>query len=230
MAASTSTHLATVLVVSALASAAPPVTIFAVNHTTGMTLAVAAGEVAAALRRASSDIVVRLAPGEHLVPAGGLRLGPEHTPAEARHTVTWQGAGAASVSSACNVTGWAPAPASAGFPAGTVAAPAPAALGGAVVRHLWVDGVRAPRTRRALGAALSGGSLALQPDGPAGYPLGYMSGRRRWRPGLRRGLWQGHAVLRPARRPGHHGQEAVPVPRRRARLHRLRLRQPLGAL
>ena len=174
MAASTSTHLATVLVVSALASAAPPVTI-AVNHTTGMTLAAAAGEVAAALRRASSDIVVRLAPGEHLVPAGGLRLGPEHTPAEARHTVTWQGAGAASVSSACNVTGWAPAPASAGFPAGTVAAPAPAALGGAVVRHLWVDGVRAPRTRRALGAALSGGSLALQPDGAAGYPLGYMA-------------------------------------------------------
>lgn len=143
------------------------------------TLELAAARVATLLRQQSDaasssfdDIVVRLAPGVHAVPPGGLRLTAAHTPKDSGQTVRWMGEGAASVSSAVPVTGWQPAVRQ-GLPSGTVVAPAPAALKGASVRHLWVDGRRAPRTRRALVDALGGGSLELHAAAGGAFNDGY---------------------------------------------------------
>ena len=95
------------------------------------------------------DVVVELAAGSHRVPDGGLRLTAAHSPADGR-SVLWRGsaAGGTSVTGGSPVSGWKklgdPA-----LPAAVYAAPAPAlpASSGGAARHLYVDGVRAVRTR-----------------------------------------------------------------------------------
>jgi hypothetical protein len=122
--------------------------------------------LAAAMRQQPlRDVVVSLGPGSHIVPTGGLRLGREHSPG-ASHRVVWHGKRGASVSSATPVTSWKPALASSGLPRGTFVAPAPAVLNGTQVRHLWVNGMRAARTRSSLGGAFTtqGVTLALSAD------------------------------------------------------------------
>ena len=106
------------------------------------------------------DVVVHLAPGVHRVPSSGLAPTAAHSPSAGR-TVRWLGRGAASVSSAVPVTGWALAN-EPGLPAGAMAAPSPLQDGG--VRHLWVGGRRAACTRVAAALALPGG-LNLIADG-----------------------------------------------------------------
>ena len=93
------------------------------------------------------DVVVHLLPGTHRVPVGGFRLTEEDSPA-AGTTLEWRGEpGATTVSGGEPVTGWA-ALRDPRLPAGVMVAPAPAQLAaGATARHLFVDGVRASRTR-----------------------------------------------------------------------------------
>jgi beta-D-xylosidase 4 len=128
------------------------------------TLAEARDKLAAALRdQPQRDVIVLLAAGRHIVPVGGLRLGREHS-AHTGHKVVWRGHGA-SITSATPVTAWAPAPASSGMPRGTFVAPAPAALNSTQIRHMWVNGVRAVRTRSSLGDTFGAGvSLSLSGD------------------------------------------------------------------
>lgn len=98
-------------------------------------------------------MTIRLLPGSHTVPAGGLILSGEHTPAVGRR-VRWVGGGAASLNGAIPVTGWTPSTEK-GMPSGAYVASAPAtALRGTTARHMWVDGVRAQRTRTRLENAL----------------------------------------------------------------------------
>ena len=116
------------------------------------------------------DVTIHLRPGVHSVPPGGLRLTEAHSPAPGR-TVRWVGQGAAAISGAVPVSGWKPAN-DPKMPAGVQVAPAPAGLRGTSARHLWVDGVRASRTRKLLSDALPQGThLSLAADG-SGYTLG----------------------------------------------------------
>jgi hypothetical protein len=119
------------------------------------TLSAAAARVASLLAAVGSvDVVVELADGPHRVPPGGLRLSLEHTPAEQGHAVVWRcasGAGSCTVHGGEPVTGWKPCGSSAGGDGclgdGVWMAALPAALKGKRLRHMFVDGVRANRTR-----------------------------------------------------------------------------------
>ena len=96
------------------------------------------------------DILVELAPGSHRVPAGGLRLSAEHTPSSTRHTVTWRcadGPGSCSVHGGQAVSsGWKPCTSGCAT-TGTMVAQVPASLKGKTLRHLYINGQRAERTR-----------------------------------------------------------------------------------
>lgn len=107
-------------------------------------------EVAEAVKRVQAediprDIVVELGPGAHRVPSGGLQLGREHSSSS---KVTWRAsaAGTSSIHGGIAITGWRLA-ADPALPDGVVVAPVPAALKGQRLRHLYVGGVRAHRTR-----------------------------------------------------------------------------------
>lgn len=114
--------------------------------------------------RRGADITITLLPGDHVVPPGGLKLGAEHSPPPG-HEVRWYGSGGrAAITSGTPVTGWVPA-ADAGLPRGTYAAPVPEVLKGMHVRHLWVNGQRASRTRSDFGDAFPGGvKLSVSAD------------------------------------------------------------------
>jgi hypothetical protein len=149
-------------VVTVLGSATPPLTLF-VHPTDGSdehdgtdaskplaTLTGAQRRLRSALlseTEARRDVVVELLPGSHRVPAGGLQLTLEDSPPGGEHWVRWRGAayGGTSVHGGEPVTGWQPAT-DLGLPRGVMVAPAPRLPGGAA-RHLYVDGVRAARTR-----------------------------------------------------------------------------------
>ena len=110
------------------------------------------------------DVIINLHPGSHPVPKGGLVLDSRHTPAKG-HTVRWIGSGRASISGAILVTGWTPSKAN----NSVFIAPAPSGLHGAIARHMWVDGLRATRTRTRLRDALPANThLSLLSDG-TGY-------------------------------------------------------------
>ena len=162
--------------ITGTAAAAPPFTIkvqpsgFSGAHTGGTadlcrrasgaegcatvgSLAAGAASVAASLAAGSQDIVVELQPGKHAVPSGGLLLGPEHSPADAVHSVRWQAApgaapGNTTVHGGVAVTGWKPS-SDKTLPAEVMAAPMPAQLVGKRARHLYIGGTRANRTREA---------------------------------------------------------------------------------
>eukprot|EP01052_Picozoa_sp_SAG31_P008703 SAG31_NODE_443_length_15645_cov_51.693169_2_plen_325_part_00 len=111
------------------------------------------------------DVIMRLHPGVHAVPEGGLRLTQAHTPASGR-SVRWVSeVGAASISGGIAVGPWQPAAPAEALPAGCQVAKVPAGLKGASARHLWVDGVRASRTRKELSVALPGSHLSLAASG-----------------------------------------------------------------
>ena len=149
------------LLLLTLQAVAAGVTTIRVDSTTSVagtvaTLGKAAAALAAALAAGASDVVVELSAGAHRVPAGGLRLGAEHTPSDAAtRSVRWRCAGrgaACSVHGGAAVTGWtrcAPPKCRAAGPA-TYVAPVPAALKGKRLRHLYVNGARANRTRTAV--------------------------------------------------------------------------------
>ena len=109
----------------------------------------------ATLLAADSDLVVELAAGPHRVPAGGLQLTAAHTPADRGRTVTWRcaaGDGSCSVHGGEIVSGpWVPCKAGACADPRTLVAPVPAALKGKTLRHFFVNGVRASRTRSSPG-------------------------------------------------------------------------------
>ena len=114
------------------------------------TIGEAAAAVASALAAGSRDVVVELASGSHRVPEGGLQLTAEHTPSDSNHAVTWRcanGAGSCAVHGGTPISGWKACAAAHGCPPGAVVAPLPAALKGKQLRHLYVDGLRANRTR-----------------------------------------------------------------------------------
>ena len=114
---------------------------------------------------ANRDVIMRLHPGVHTVPAGGLRLTQAHTPAGGR-SVRWVSeVGAASISGGIAVGPWQPAAPAEALPAGCQVAIVPAGLKGTSARHLWVDGVRASRTRKELSVALPGSHLSLAANG-----------------------------------------------------------------
>ena len=115
------------------------------------TLAEAQRRLQAALKgQPRLQATVHLLPGVHVVPAGGLRLGPRDSPGRGG-LVQWLGGGLAVISGGANLTGWRPVAAEdePGLPPGVWAAAEPAGLpAGFVGRHMTVDGVRAPRTRK----------------------------------------------------------------------------------
>ena len=114
----------------------------------------------------ATSFLVTLRAGAHAVPAGGLLLTAADSPSEG-HRVTWVGEPGASVSGGVAITGWKPAQQGWALqgpgvppgllPEGTMVAPVPPSLLGATLRHLYVGGVRAERTRRAVGCADPGG-------------------------------------------------------------------------
>ena len=127
------------------------------------TLADAAEQLALTLAAAggSQDVAVELAPGAHRVPAGGLVLGPEHTPSRPDHAVTWRcaassgdslaGRGACVVHGAEPITGpWRPCAAGHCATDGTMVASVPQLLKGKRLRHFYLNGRRASRTRSQL--------------------------------------------------------------------------------
>ena len=120
---------------------------------------------AALLEQPQRDVVIELLPGSHRVPSGGLLLTAEDSPPPGS-TVTWRGrggdgsAGAAppastAVSGGDPVTGWT-AVSDPTLPKGVMAAAAPALPSGGA-RHLYVEGVRASRTRVNASLVLPGG-------------------------------------------------------------------------
>jgi hypothetical protein len=124
------------------------------------TLASARQRVRQALsERPQSSIVVDLLPGRHRVPSGGFVLGAKDSPVDG-YSVAWRGRpGMTSLSGGEPVSGWKLA-GDPTLPKGVYAAPAPAGLRGSSARHMFVDGVRAVRTRRPATTALPG--LALE--------------------------------------------------------------------
>ena len=134
---------------------------------TATSLAAAADQIASILQSGSRNIIVHLPPGRIRVPPGGLQLTSRHTPPNPAHTVTWlgqvanTGAGArrrhvhsSSASSnsttrihgGVNLTGWTLST-DPSMPAGVYTAPVPAELKGKRLRHLFVNGRRANRTK-----------------------------------------------------------------------------------
>jgi hypothetical protein len=120
---------------------------------------------AALLEQPQRDVVIELLPGSHRVPSGGLLLTAEDSPPPGS-TVTWRGrggdgsAGAAPLASTAvsggePVTGWT-AVSDPTLPKGVMAAAAPALPSGGA-RHLYVEGVRASRTRVNASLVLPGG-------------------------------------------------------------------------
>eukprot|EP01050_Picozoa_sp_SAG11_P005480 SAG11_NODE_387_length_9883_cov_9.365699_15_plen_722_part_00 len=106
-----------------------------------------------------NSIVVELLPGRHRVPSGGLVLDARDSPADG-HNVVWRGRpGTTSLSGGEPVSGW-KLTGDPTLPTGVYSAPVPAALRGSSARHLFIDGVRAVRTRRNATTALPG--LALE--------------------------------------------------------------------
>eukprot|EP01047_Picozoa_sp_COSAG01_P070661 COSAG01_NODE_10772_length_2083_cov_2.639113_1_plen_471_part_00 len=97
----------------------------------------------------SRSVSVELLHGTHRVPPGGLQITAADSPADG-HAVHWRGAasGRSIISGGVPVTGWAKCT-DPSLPAGVFAAPAPPlpASNGGAARHLFVDGVRAVRTR-----------------------------------------------------------------------------------
>eukprot|EP01050_Picozoa_sp_SAG11_P017581 SAG11_NODE_2551_length_3229_cov_2.569649_2_plen_520_part_00 len=108
----------------------------------------AQAQIRSALRgNRDRNIIVDLGPGVHRVPVGGLRLTADDSPAPGR-MLTWAGrAGGTVLSGGDNVTGWSLLNDSP-LPPGVMVAPAPATMApGATARQLYVDGMRAQRTR-----------------------------------------------------------------------------------
>jgi hypothetical protein len=133
----------------------------------GSNLAAAMATIAKFAQSAPSSVItVHLRPGVHNVPRGGLTVTGAHSPSRGG-AVRWAGGRTASISSQVLVEGWLPVGAAdPGLRAkGAFVARAPAALQGTSVRHLWVDGQRAPRTRRAVAAALPGLALTNNSKG-----------------------------------------------------------------
>eukprot|EP01047_Picozoa_sp_COSAG01_P039571 COSAG01_NODE_3278_length_6314_cov_2.240386_1_plen_851_part_00 len=114
--------------------------------------------------RHKQNIVINLMPGVHRVPEGGLFLDARDSPADG-HAVYWKGAsrGATSISGGEPVTGWKPA-GDPTLPKNIYSAPAPARLRGSSARHLFVDGVRAVRTRQNASKALPGLTFESRPE------------------------------------------------------------------
>jgi hypothetical protein len=113
----------------------------------------------------SVDIVVRLAPGQHRVPKGGLMLAQDDSPAPG-FTVTWaaeDGGYPSVISGGENVTGWMPVN-DPTLPAGVYKAPIPSALLGGTSRQLYIDGVRATRTSVPASTALPDLFLEDRPE------------------------------------------------------------------
>eukprot|EP01043_Picozoa_sp_COSAG02_P050449 COSAG02_NODE_5186_length_4558_cov_15.067728_1_plen_289_part_00 len=110
------------------------------------TLEEAQRQLRAALAQGSRDAVIELLPGSHRVPEGGLVITAEDSPSEDRHAVVWKGSAGSALSGGSPVTGWTrlndPS-----LPTGLYIAPAPPSLPNGTARHLYVDGVRAARTR-----------------------------------------------------------------------------------
>lgn len=99
------------------------------------------------------SLVVELLPGSHRVPRGGLVITAE----DSTSTVIWRGSsnGSTSITGGEAVTGWT-ATTDPSLPKGTMVAPAPKLPSG-VARHLYVNGVRASRTRVNASLVLPGG-------------------------------------------------------------------------
>ena len=104
---------------------------------TRLRAALAAGE--------ERDVVVELLPGSHRVPRGGLLITAEDSQSDG-HTVEWRGSASSALSGGEPVTGWSKLN-DPSLAAGVYAAPAPPSLPNGTARHLYVDGVRAARTR-----------------------------------------------------------------------------------
>ena len=109
------------------------------------TLAEAQRQLRAALAQGSRDAIIELLPGSHRVPRGGLLITAEDSPSDG-HTVEWRGSASSALSGGEPVTGWSKLN-DPSLAAGVYAAPAPPSLPNGTARHLYVDGVRAARTR-----------------------------------------------------------------------------------
>lgn len=119
-----------------------------------------------AAARGAADVTIHVPRGHHRVPAGGFLLTALDSPA-AGHRVTWRGEVGAVMSGGENVTGWGPS-ADPSLPAGAWVAPAPPGLAATTSRQLYVNGVRAMRTRVPLSVAVPGGlTLEQRVDCPA---------------------------------------------------------------
>jgi len=122
--------------------------------------------------RPGADVVVCLSPGEYTAAAGAagpvLALTAADAPPRGGGRVVWRGAGAAVVSGATPLTGWA-ATTFNGGPA--YAAPLPPSVPGepTVVRQLWVDGARARRVTRGAAAFLGPLTAWTAPGGGVGF-------------------------------------------------------------
>ena len=110
------------------------------------TLAEAQRQLRAALAQGSRDAIIELLPGSHRVPRGGLLVTAEDSPSDG-HTVEWRGSSGSALSGGEPVTGWSKIEGDPSLPGGVYAAPAPPSLPNGTARHLYVDGVRAARTR-----------------------------------------------------------------------------------
>ena len=109
-------------------------------------------------------VVVELMSGSHRVPPGGLVLTGEDSTVDAGASVIWRGAsdGSSSITGGEAVSGWT-ALTDPSLPKGVMAAAAPILPSGAA-RHLYVDGVRAPRTRVNASLVLPGGKTCKSSD------------------------------------------------------------------
>ena len=99
-----------------------------------------------------ANIVVELQPGLHRVPPGGLLLTAAHSPpaSATQQRVIWRAAEAGqrtSIHGGAAITGWQAVKNDPALPAGVMVADVPAALKGKRLRHLYVGGIRAGRTR-----------------------------------------------------------------------------------
>jgi len=98
-----------------------------------------------------TNIVIELLAGTHRVPRGGLQLARSDSPANG-FSVTWRGRkngedSPTIISGGVNVTGWKPS-GDPSLPHGVYTAPIPLSLKKTTTRQLYINGVRARRTRR----------------------------------------------------------------------------------
>ena len=108
------------------------------------------------------DVTVHLRPGIHVVPRGGLQIAAAHSPE--RGSVRWVGENA-SVSSEQPVAGWRRATEESMAAQGAFFARIPPGSTISTVRHLWVNGRRASRTRRLVERVLPGLKLGNDSQG-----------------------------------------------------------------